>query len=548
MSRNTNWSKRLKSVFAVIGLVGLAWSHDGSRVCSAQTSEVLSAKEEPTSDTKQLIEDVRKLREEMRQLSDVVERHLARTPAKPIESPLPQTSPATAAMGQKSILLFTATWCGPCQQQQPIIAKLKREGFPIRVIDIDLEGQLTRQYNIMSIPCVVVEDDGKETLRFVGQMSDDAWRNLIEKQGFSATAKQEEMHQRLSKPVSVVCANQAISEGLRQIKQQAEIDIVIDEVSLEKAGVSPHRPIYFAAMRCSARSALQMLLSPRKLDFAVYDNVVVVTGKSTIDVQSQSPLPSDKVREPFVIEAYSIADLVNPAVISSDPSELGRPAEWLKLIEHMKDSVDPGMWEENGGQCTIKPYPGTNSLIVRATGSVHDQLHESLERLRRGRFVMFETRFLTVPEKFAIDQAGLKANSDGVQLDGDELLEITSYAEQHGGTWFVQPAITIPNGEVSELLGPRSSNLQMHFRGLILRDKDAFRLSFSTDSKQILSQLMERSYEVSNGKTLLIPLNRTDGTENRDEPADVQYLLIRPRRLEDVERSECLIKKQDLSK
>ncbi|WNY27370.1 thioredoxin [Methanolapillus ohkumae] len=69
---------------------------------------------------------------------------------------------------------FSATWCGPCRMQKPIIEELKTkyEGrVNFRVVDIDESQDLARQFNIHAVPTLVILDDGKEVSRFVGVSS-----------------------------------------------------------------------------------------------------------------------------------------------------------------------------------------------------------------------------------------------------------------------------------------------------------------------------------------------------------------------------------------
>lgn len=66
---------------------------------------------------------------------------------------------------------FTATWCGPCQRQAPILDRLAHGAagrFRVVKVDIDDEPDLAEQYDATSVPTLVVFRDGREVARRVG--------------------------------------------------------------------------------------------------------------------------------------------------------------------------------------------------------------------------------------------------------------------------------------------------------------------------------------------------------------------------------------------
>ena len=71
----------------------------------------------------------------------------------------------------KSIKYFTATWCGPCQRFKPIMQEVANEGHSVQFIDIDSQGALAQQYNVRSVPTVIIESDGSEVDRLIGATS-----------------------------------------------------------------------------------------------------------------------------------------------------------------------------------------------------------------------------------------------------------------------------------------------------------------------------------------------------------------------------------------
>jgi len=71
-------------------------------------------------------------------------------------------------VGQAELLDFTAPWCGPCQQMQPIVDSLVAQGYKIRKVDFDRDRALVAQYKVSAIPCFVMVVNGQEVDRAVG--------------------------------------------------------------------------------------------------------------------------------------------------------------------------------------------------------------------------------------------------------------------------------------------------------------------------------------------------------------------------------------------
>lgn len=90
-------------------------------------------------------------------------------------------SSSFAAEPDNIVYDFSAVWCGPCQQMVPLVEKLKREGLPIRKVDIDKEKSLAEKYNISSIPTFVVVVNGQEVQRQSGALTETGLRQMIAK-------------------------------------------------------------------------------------------------------------------------------------------------------------------------------------------------------------------------------------------------------------------------------------------------------------------------------------------------------------------------------
>lgn len=92
------------------------------------------------------------------------------------------TASSTFAADPDNIVYdFSAVWCGPCQQMAPLVEKLKREGLPIRKVDIDQEKSLAEKYNISSIPTFVVVVNGEVVQRQSGALTETGLRQMIAK-------------------------------------------------------------------------------------------------------------------------------------------------------------------------------------------------------------------------------------------------------------------------------------------------------------------------------------------------------------------------------
>lgn len=70
--------------------------------------------------------------------------------------------------GQAELLDFTAPWCGPCQQMQPVVDSMAAHGYKIRKVDFDRDRALVAQYKVSAIPCFVMLVNGQEVDRVTG--------------------------------------------------------------------------------------------------------------------------------------------------------------------------------------------------------------------------------------------------------------------------------------------------------------------------------------------------------------------------------------------
>lgn len=70
------------------------------------------------------------------------------------------STPVPASQRAAKVMDFTATWCGPCKQFAPVFEEVKRNskfrGIQFQSVDLDENHALADQYNVKSIPTVVI--------------------------------------------------------------------------------------------------------------------------------------------------------------------------------------------------------------------------------------------------------------------------------------------------------------------------------------------------------------------------------------------------------
>ena len=80
---------------------------------------------------------------------------------------------------EKTLVDFYATCCGPCNMLAPVVEKISNT-IKVVKIDTDKYEDLSREYGIMSIPCLILFENGKEVKRNIGFIDEDKLKEFIE--------------------------------------------------------------------------------------------------------------------------------------------------------------------------------------------------------------------------------------------------------------------------------------------------------------------------------------------------------------------------------
>jgi thioredoxin 1 len=77
---------------------------------------------------------------------------------------------------------FHAEWCGPCRMLGPILDKIaldvKGKAF-IAKVDIDSAQQTAAEFQITSVPTLILFKDGQEINRLVGLRNEEAVKKFV---------------------------------------------------------------------------------------------------------------------------------------------------------------------------------------------------------------------------------------------------------------------------------------------------------------------------------------------------------------------------------
>ena len=81
----------------------------------------------------------------------------------------------------KTLVDFYADWCGPCKMIAPFVEEIANERPDITVgkVNVDLDSEIAVKYGIVSIPTLIVFENGKAVDRMMGARPKDVILEML---------------------------------------------------------------------------------------------------------------------------------------------------------------------------------------------------------------------------------------------------------------------------------------------------------------------------------------------------------------------------------
>ncbi|MED5447864.1 MAG: hypothetical protein VYA62_06520, partial [Planctomycetota bacterium] len=280
----------------------------------------------------------------------------------------------------------------------------------------------------------------------------------------------------LNSPISLHFDETPLKEVIDEIRKQVEINIVIDKLGLEEVGATTNSAVSIDLNGIKLKSILNLMLEPLDLDYTIQDDVLKITSKLRqqgrlitatypvadlvvpleIGVPSDGSISSLAPEQPvtpalqadgqmavrtssaqFQVGGNSPAGLAGVLPGSGMQTEVSggpRTINFDAISGLIQSTIDPGSWDEIGGQGSVRGHESTLSLVIRATQKVHDEIADLLEQLRRLQDlqVTIEVRQISVTDQF-YERIGIDFDWNIQDSIGGPRFDGGSGGQQNGG-------------------------------------------------------------------------------------------------------------------
>lgn len=267
------------------------------------------------------------------------------------------------------------------------------------------------------------------------------------------TEEEKRIEKSLTRQVSMHFESEPLQSVINKLAVDSNINFRLDPQGLEDVQVDSNTPVTINVDGIQMKSALNLILEPLHLGYAIRDEVLKITSierqKGDLDTRvynvADLVIPIPNFANPAPLGSLNASNSMNPnsmggaapfnvAAKQQKPSGqafaqvtdgFGAPAsagtsgvvgerrvpegmrraskaDFDSLVELVTQTVEPTSWNEVGGPASVQPFETTLSLVIRQTQQAHEEIQDLLAQLRRLQDlqVSIEVRFVTVSDKF----------------------------------------------------------------------------------------------------------------------------------------------------
>jgi hypothetical protein len=184
--------------------------------------------------------------------------------------------------------------------------------------------------------------------------------------GPQLTPKEVALVKALNSVMTVDFTDTPLKQALEVLMDRTGQAIIVDPESLKEASVEyATDPVSFPKTKVTFRTILRKILADNRLTYVIKEGTIHVVTPA-------------KAREMMVVRSYPISDIVAPSGYALQFGPFIARAQMLSnvqgLINLIQTSIDPMLWQPNGGPGSVTFHEPSMSLVIRAPTEFHYQL------------------------------------------------------------------------------------------------------------------------------------------------------------------------------
>jgi len=191
----------------------------------------------------------------------------------------------------------------------------------------------------------------------------------------------EAIEHALLQPATFNFVEAPLTDVAEFVREKFEIEVVLDRVALEAAGVALDVPITKQVRGISLRSGLNLALRDLDLTWVVQDEVLLITTR-------------DEAEQIIATKVYPVR------VLALRPGDSGGE-DYNSLVAAIVTTIAPTTWSGVGGPGSLQAVPYAGAIVVAQTQAVHEEVSALLKSLRDARTKQFQTGVTNGPTERA---------------------------------------------------------------------------------------------------------------------------------------------------